>query len=115
MALSASLAANLGVLDNCDCERILNLLRTIGLRIWSSDLTPDLGAKAIAHARQHRGGTANLVLPTAIGGATFFDPAETGRSVWQEAIDRLRYTCTSIRGPEKTVGDSMLTRRMVLQ
>jgi 3-dehydroquinate synthase len=61
----------MGLLAPADRDRILDLLLAAGLPIWTELMTPDLGARALEEAARHRGGHANLVLPVAIGSATF--------------------------------------------
>jgi 3-dehydroquinate synthase len=90
MAVSAALALHLGLLDSTDYERIVHLLRAIGLPVWSPLLTPALAERAIANARRHRGGRANLVVPTAIGAATFLDPVAD--DLLRAAIETVRDT-----------------------
>jgi 3-dehydroquinate synthase len=70
-ALSSSLAVEMGLLAAADRDRILAILLAAGLPIWTDLLTPDLCARALEEAARHRGGHANLVLPVAIGSATF--------------------------------------------
>jgi hypothetical protein len=43
----------------------------------------------LAHARRHRGGLANLVVPTAIGAATFLDPVDD-EQLLRAAIETVR-------------------------
>ena len=54
-------------------------------------LTPALSERAWPRARSHRGGFANLVLPTAIGAATFFDPVDDERLL-RASIETVRET-----------------------
>ena len=91
MAVSAAVALHLDLLDASDYERIVHLLRAIGLPVWSPLLTPALVERALAHARRHRGGLANLVVPTAIGAATFIDPVDDERLL-RAAIETVRDT-----------------------
>jgi 3-dehydroquinate synthase len=90
-AVSAAVALHLDLLDSSDFERIVHLLRAIGLPVWSPLLTTALAGRALAHARRHRGGLANLVVPTAIGAATFLDSVED--ELLRAAIATVRDTC----------------------
>jgi 3-dehydroquinate synthase len=91
MAVSAAVALHLDLLDVSDYERIVHLLRAIGLPVCSPLLTPALVERALAHARRHRGGRANLVVPTAIGAATFVDPVDD-ELLLRAAIETVRDT-----------------------
>jgi 3-dehydroquinate synthase len=73
MALSAVLAAALGLLPDPVGDRILAVLRSVGLPIYTADLTAALCRDALQEAARHRGGVPNLVLPVAVGSATFLD------------------------------------------
>jgi 3-dehydroquinate synthase len=90
MAVSASVALHLNLLDSSDYERIVHLLHAIGLPVWSPLLTPALAERALTHARRHRGGLANLVVPTAIGAATFLDSVDD--ELLRAAIETVRDT-----------------------
>ncbi len=71
VALSAALAAELDLLE-CDVRnRIVALLRDVGLPTWSPLLTQTLAEQSLHDMQLHRGGCVNLVVPTGIGSATF--------------------------------------------
>jgi 3-dehydroquinate synthase len=76
MALSAVLAADLGLLPIEVCGRILDVLLAVGLPIYAAPLTPALCEEALKEAARHRGGVPNLVVPVAIGSATFLEHME---------------------------------------
>jgi 3-dehydroquinate synthase len=76
MALSASLATRLGLLSPADRDRILGVLRAVGLSIWHPLLTEELCWSSLREAVVHRAGHPNLVLPVAIGQATFLKRIE---------------------------------------
>jgi len=76
MALSATLACELGLLPETTLERILASIAFVGLPISSRSLEPALCRAALEEAARHRGGAPNLVLPTAIGEATFLECLE---------------------------------------
>jgi 3-dehydroquinate synthetase len=89
MALSAAIGLHLDLLDASGFGRIVDLLCAIGLPVWSPLLTPALAQRALARARRHRGGLANLVVPTAIGSAMFLDlPDET--ALLRAALETVR-------------------------
>ncbi|MEJ7648384.1 MAG: sedoheptulose 7-phosphate cyclase [Nakamurella sp.] len=89
MALSARIAAVLGQLSNDDADRIVALLTAIGLPVDDfPTCTPRLLTSAMDAARARRGQRLNLVLPTAIGAATFVDDVPPG--VLDEALLQMR-------------------------
>ena len=71
MAFSCALACELGYLHEAALERILRTLCAIGLPIASALLSADTVAAAFASTSLHRAGRLNLVVPTAIGAATW--------------------------------------------
>lgn len=76
MALSAVLSSELGWMRPAVRERILSVIVAAGLPIFSAHLTPALCRKALREASRHRGGAPNLVLPVAVGNATFLERAD---------------------------------------
>jgi 3-dehydroquinate synthase len=90
MALSAMLAADCGLLDAAVCRRILAAVRSAGLPVYTAHLTPRLCREALGEAALHRGGVPNLVLPVAIGSATFVErPTDLPHAALARAIRRL--------------------------
>jgi len=76
IALSSALAAELNLLE-CDVRnRIVDLLRDVGLPTWSPLLTKTLAEQSLRDIQLHRGGSVNLVVPTGIGTATFLRQLE---------------------------------------
>ena len=77
MAISTFLAHLKGILSRADLERILNLILDIGLPIYVTDydcFNPNtLWAKIRTEGIGHKGGMLYLVVPKAIGQATFLD------------------------------------------
>jgi 2-epi-5-epi-valiolone synthase len=71
IALSAALAAELGMLGSPDLEDILTTLVELGLPTSSPLLTDALLQEAMHATVAHRGGSLNLVVPTGIGEAAF--------------------------------------------
>jgi 3-dehydroquinate synthase len=90
MALSATLAEELGLLSARDRGRILASLRAAGLPVHVSRLDAALAGEALREAMRHRGGAVNLVVPVAIGRATFLKhPSEIPERALEAAIRRL--------------------------
>ncbi|MFF9818681.1 sedoheptulose 7-phosphate cyclase [Streptomyces sp. NPDC014006] len=74
MALSAHLARLLGLADEETCDRIVRLLRHIGLPVFDpGTCTPELMARALRASWERRGRKLHLVVPTAIGKAAFVE------------------------------------------
>ena len=75
MALDALYAVKTRLLDNDEAQRLIGLLRTLGLPIWHPALnqTDDNGNRAILAGleefREHLGGELCITLPTAMGRA----------------------------------------------
>lgn len=78
MALSVCIATRLGLLEAALRDRVITLLRTNGLPTDSSLLTLDRCEDSLRQAALHRGGRANLVLPTSLGRATFINALDRG-------------------------------------
>ncbi|MET8946695.1 sedoheptulose 7-phosphate cyclase [Streptomyces sp. NPDC004542] len=77
MALSAHLARLLGLADDETCERIVRLLRRIGLPVFDpATCTPELMTQALRASWQRRGRKLHLVVPTGIGKAAFVEELE---------------------------------------
>lgn len=76
MALTMALSAELGLIAPASRDRILSLLRRLGLPTASPLLTPDLCRDALEQAALHRGGRPNLVLPTDRGPSHFLHAAD---------------------------------------
>lgn len=90
MALTCTLAAELGIMPMEDSCEVIALLQELGLPIWSPLLSVDLCNSAIRHAMAHRGGALNLVVPTKIGKARFISsPERLGVDVIRNCIDQL--------------------------
>lgn len=79
----AVLAAELNLLE-CDVRnRIVDLLRDVGLPTWSPRLTARLAEQSLQDMQLHRGCHVNLVVPTNIGSATFLRAVD---EIPQEAL-----------------------------
>ncbi|MET9676313.1 sedoheptulose 7-phosphate cyclase [Streptomyces sp. NPDC006482] len=91
MALSACLALRLGLVDEDACDRIIGLLTRIGLPVFDeATCTPELMARALDESWERRGRRLHLVVPTAVGKATFVDDlADVPREVLHRALDDL--------------------------
>ena len=90
IALSATLAEQLGLLCEADRDAIVSTLRALRLPVFSSLLTAQLCATAMRQAASHRGGQVNLVLPTSIGQAVFIaDAGALPEAAFASALLRL--------------------------
>ncbi|WP_318199470.1 sedoheptulose 7-phosphate cyclase [Streptomyces sp. SCL15-4] len=77
MALSAHLARLLGLADDETCDRVVRLLRRIGLPVFDpGTCTPELMTQALHASWQRRGRKLHLVVPTGIGKAAFVEELE---------------------------------------
>ncbi|GGR56695.1 MULTISPECIES: sedoheptulose 7-phosphate cyclase [Streptomyces] len=77
MALSAHLARLLGLADGETCDRVVRLLRRIGLPVFDpGTCTPELMTQALRASWQRRGRKLHLVVPTGIGKAAFVEELE---------------------------------------
>jgi 3-dehydroquinate synthase len=89
-ALSAVISQMLGLLPGVQLERILSTISSVGLPIFSADLSVALCRTALEESARHRGGAPNLVLPLAVGQATFLERvADLPGPVLEAAIHRL--------------------------
>ena len=92
MALSTAMAVELGVATDTTLDRIINVIRSLGLPLWSDHLTSDLVVGAMRNSAAHRDGSLNMVVPAAPGDCVFIaDPVEGIRRA-EPALDRLRTT-----------------------
>ncbi|MFF9087799.1 sedoheptulose 7-phosphate cyclase [Streptomyces sp. NPDC014991] len=77
MALSAHLARLLGLADDETCDRVVRLLRRIGLPVFDpGTCTPELMTQALRASWQRRGRKLHLVVPTGVGKAAFVEDLE---------------------------------------
>jgi len=90
MALSSMIAFELGLLDAPDAGRIIAVARSIGLPVDHPVLDRALLGSAIASTIRHRNGALNLVVPTALGAATFVGAQDLSPSLLDAALARLR-------------------------
>ena len=109
LSLSTTIAAVARLLTWNERDRVIGLIRTIGLPIYTELLTEDLCERALIEARRHRSGEANLVLPVRVGSGIF---AESGRDfdsrILSTAIDKLRSDdrVGAVRGDRDRCGGS---------
>lgn len=90
MALSATIAAESGLLPLAARDRIIGVLARVGLPTWSPLLTPERCEDALSDAARHRGGCVNLVVPTGIGRADFLrHSSEISPSLLRRALESL--------------------------
>lgn len=91
LAYSASLASELGILGEAEACRIIMLLIDLGLPVDTKHLQLALCRDAIAEAARHRGGRANLPLPSEIGVIQFISQASAlDANVLRRALERHR-------------------------
>jgi 3-dehydroquinate synthetase len=90
MALTVSIASELGAMSDDDRDRVLSVLAASSLPLRSDLLTEALCVDSFREAGIHRGGALNLVLPTSLGRAEFITHAnEIPISVVRSALRRL--------------------------
>lgn len=100
MALSAALAAEMGLLERGDCARIVRLLRQLGLPVWHPLLTAERCAAALRETALHRGGSVNLVVPVAVGRAEFLRrPEDVPPRHLERALARLGAMAAQAEAP----------------
>ena len=88
MALSTRIAVLLDLLDEESCQRILTLLRRVGLPIFHQQTcTPAQMHRALRDAFERRARQINLVVPTSVGAATFVrKPADLPDRILDQAL-----------------------------
>ncbi|MEW2615065.1 iron-containing alcohol dehydrogenase [Streptomyces sp. NPDC047880] len=91
MAISSELAKMLGLLTPEDCEQIVSLISALGLPVYDAlTCTPELMHEALQGAWERRGRRLHLVVPTALGSATFIDDlADIPADALAQALDAL--------------------------
>ena len=95
IALSASIASELDVLNRSDRDHIITLLGRLGLQTNSPLLTWPLCRESLATASMHRGGRPNLVIPTSIGCGDFIrTELEISDAVIRRALETLNAATT---------------------
>jgi 2-epi-5-epi-valiolone synthase len=91
MAMSTSIAFELGLVSDGERRRILRLLVNAGLPIYSRLLTTESAYRALVDMEAHRGGHLNLVLPSGIGTGMFVsDTDRLTPRVLRRALDSLQ-------------------------
>ena len=91
MAVSVSLAEQLGLLGSATCDIVLGAMRRLGLPIWHPVVSQAALARGLAAAARHRDGRPNLVVPVGIGAVTFLrDLQEVPTPALRGALDRVR-------------------------
>ena len=90
IAVSTALAFELGLLARTDRDRILILLRNVGLPIFAPLLTEEVALRSLVAMETHRGGHLNLVLPERVGSAVFVvERARISADIMRRALDFL--------------------------
>ncbi|HYZ17222.1 MAG TPA: hypothetical protein VE591_12505 [Candidatus Acidoferrum sp.] len=74
--LSTAIAVELGLCNRMLLERLVALLRSVGLPVSHPGLDRELAMTALAGARAHRGGNLNLVVPRDLGEVTFLSDVD---------------------------------------
>lgn len=90
IALSTAIAAELGMLNAEESDRILDAVKAVGLPIFSTLCISHEMTEAMRAVARHRGGDLNLVVPLTIGRAGFIPRTEDiPAPALAAAIDRL--------------------------
>jgi 3-dehydroquinate synthase len=71
MALTTMIGRSRGLVDGRDADRVLSVMRQLGLPVWHPVCEEGLLRAALAETVRHRGGAQRLPLPVGIGGACF--------------------------------------------
>jgi 3-dehydroquinate synthase len=75
VALDSTIAADLGLIDAATRDRIISLLRSLGLPAWHDSLLDTAGLLAgLEEFREHLGGAASVAMPAGIGAASDLPP-----------------------------------------
>jgi 2-epi-5-epi-valiolone synthase len=91
MALFTTVSCRRGLLSAADRDRVLDLLRSIGLPVTHDLLEPSVLRDALAEVTRHRGGRQRLPLPTSIGSACFVnDVTESELVLAAKELEELR-------------------------
>jgi 3-dehydroquinate synthase len=97
VALSTTIAVQAGLLPSASGDRMIAVLKQVGLPTWSPLLTPERCESALTDAARHRGGCVNLVVPRAVGRGDFLrHRTEISPALLQRALEVL---ASSERGP----------------
>jgi 3-dehydroquinate synthetase len=90
VAISATIALELGLITETDRDDILAAIIAAGLPIYTDMATEDLCLKAMRDATLHRAGAMNLVIPISIGQAIFLEQeADLSLAVLRSTLNRL--------------------------
>jgi 3-dehydroquinate synthase len=90
LALSTTIAVQAGLLPLAAGDRIIAVLKQVGLPTWSPLLSLERCESALTDAARHRGGCVNLVVPTALGRGDFFRRrAEISPALLKRALEVL--------------------------
>jgi 2-epi-5-epi-valiolone synthase len=92
LSFSATVAAVAGLFSWDERDRVIRLISSVGLPVYSPLLNEDLCERAFAEARRHRGADSNLVVPVGIGRGTFVDVyRDFNPQVLSTALQKLRW------------------------
>jgi len=87
MAMSTAIAVERRICDSTILERLLEIYREADLPAYHHLCRPEILCRSLEEARVHRGGDLNLVVPSAIGAATFLQ--DVGWKDIVRAVDRI--------------------------
>lgn len=95
IAISAEIAASLGLLDADDLEVLLRALTNLGLpSYWAGIVASDMYA-SLESIRLHRSGSLHLVVPSGIGSCVFLEDEHMSAALLDACLRRL-----ALRGTE---------------
>jgi len=87
IALDSTIAADLGLIDAADRDRIIALLRALGLPTWDDALLDSAGLlSGLEEFREHLGGAATVAMPQGIGASV--DVVVPGGEIVGRAVGR---------------------------
>jgi 2-epi-5-epi-valiolone synthase len=90
MALTCALAAELGAFGEQELETVIATLQSLDLPVHTRVCTRTAIDEAIASTTKHRDGKLNLVIPTAVGHATFVErAADIPAAALDAALERI--------------------------
>jgi len=100
MAIATALAAQLGMLELPEAERVLAAQRALGLPMVRAGLTVAMLMRGIHDARKHRGGKLRMPILRRIGEATFIDEISQAQLEGALAFIQSWSSGKSVAGPK---------------
>jgi 2-epi-5-epi-valiolone synthase len=102
LAISATISAELGLINEADRDEIVFAISAAGLPIYTDLATEDLCLRALREAALHRAGSMNLVIPSGIGQAIILErEAELSLAALRSALTRLAHESQKIETDER--------------